>query len=156
MDSMKKWRKEVESITTYSPPPLASLSRRIPSTCCTTSRLAKNDGAHDMFEEKFAGESQSSLGSFWKKHAKSCPVLLTTSYLMSILAIRRLPHLTSPTTKSAFSHRRSKIGLFLVIHGNNHTLFILKKKVFFFPRDVKESLPSLGIETISKKKPFHP
>ena len=75
---------------------------------------------------------------------------------MSILAIRRLPHLTSPTTKSAFSHGRSKIGLFLVIHGNNHTLFILKKKRFSTPRDVKESLPSLGIETISKKKPFHP
>ena len=33
---------------------------------------------------------------------------------------------------------------------------IAKKKRFSIPRDVKESLPSLGIETISKKKPFHP
>ena len=35
--------------------------------------------------------------------------------------------------KYPFSHGRSKIGLFLVIHGNNHTLLIVKKKSLFFP-----------------------
>ena len=67
--------------------------------------------------------------------------------------------------KYPFSHGRSKIGLFLVIHGNNHTLFILKKKDFlslgmlrnlFHPQGQKQlvkkslSIPRDGRDSSSK------